>query len=537
MVVDLNHSQNLDVHRRAGGLDVSLPIAVLSRILERQSWPLFGWLLLATPVCVQAQFTYATNNGALTITGYTGTNDVAIIPSTIDGLPVTSIATTAFENTLVNVVSIPSTVTSIGPEAFAYTGAGLSAITVDPANQNYSSVGGVLFDKAQTALVQYPSGAAAASYSIPNTVTNIADSAFNFSVMLASVTIPNSLTHIGGGAFSQCQSLRNVTIPNSVTSIGDNAFVACVSLTSVTIGDGVTSIGNLAFGDCWNLVTITLDSGNQKYSSIGGVLFDKGHTTLIQYPSSKADAFYTIPDTVTNIADSAFYGCQYLTSVTIPNSVTSIGTYAFWWCQYLTNVTISDSITSIPGFAFAGCQRLTSVTIPAGVTSIGEGAFNSCGLITITIPENVGNIGDGAFDDCYSLTTVFFQGNAPPVGQLSFSYEVWGGTVWRAPVTCYYLPGTSGWSTNLIVDGAAAPWPLPYPLILHNSPGFGVQSSGFGFTVSWATNASVLVEASASLSNPKWSPVTTNALSGGTFYFRDPQWREYSSRFYRVRSQ
>jgi hypothetical protein len=64
-----------------------------------------------------------------------------------------------------------------------------------------------------------------------------------------------------------------------------------------------------------------------------------------------------------------------------------------------------------------------------------------------------------------------------------------------------------------------------------------VQSSQFGFTVSWATNLSVVVEAATDLGNPIWSPLATNALSGGTFYFTDPDWTNYLSRFYRARAQ
>jgi hypothetical protein len=64
-----------------------------------------------------------------------------------------------------------------------------------------------------------------------------------------------------------------------------------------------------------------------------------------------------------------------------------------------------------------------------------------------------------------------------------------------------------------------------------------VRTNQFGFTVSWATNLNVVVEASTDLKNPKWSPVTTNALNGGTFYFSDPEWTNYPNRVYRIRSQ
>jgi hypothetical protein len=93
-----------------------------------------------------------------------------------------------------------------------------------------------------------------------------------------------------------------------------------------------------------------VDPNNPAYSSMNGVLFDKGQTTLIAYPGGLAGN-YTIPDSVTSIGDSAFYYCTKLTSVTIGNSVTSIGDYAFYYCR-LTSVTIPDSVTSIGDSAF-----------------------------------------------------------------------------------------------------------------------------------------------------------------------------------------
>jgi hypothetical protein len=63
-----------------------------------------------------------------------------------------------------------------------------------------------------------------------------------------------------------------------------------------------------------------------------------------------------------------------------------------------------------------------------------------------------------------------------------------------------------------------------------------VTSNRFGFIISWATNTSVVEEACTNLANPTWSPVGTNALTGGSAYFSDPQWTNYPGRFYRLRS-
>jgi len=198
-------------------------------------------------------------------------------------------------------------------------------------------------------------------------------------------------------------------------------------------------------------------------------------------------------------------------------------------------VTIPDSVTSIEDGAFAYCTSLSNVTIPAGVTSIGYVAFYGCtSLKGATIPNGVVYIGSYAFYNCTNLTKALFQGNAPSVNGGAGSADTTA--FYGDSGTVYYLPGTTGW-TNTFGGWPTAPWSQPNPQILGNGYGLGVSSNQFGFTVSWATNVSVVVEACTNLANPVWTRVATNALSNGVCAFTDPQWTNYPSRFYRVRSQ
>jgi len=234
--------------------------------------------------------------------------------------------------------------------------------------------------------------------------------------------------------------------------MGIQVFIGCTNLTTVTIGKNVTGIvDNGTFNGCTSLTAITVDTLNPVYSSLDGVLFDKLKTTLILFPKSKAGT-WTIPNSVTSIADDAFLECAGLTSVTIPNSVTSIGDGAFGGCSSLTSVTIPDSVTNIADFAFVGCSSLTSVTIPDSVTSIGVAAFQSCiRLTSVTIGTNVTSIGDSAFAGCSSLTRVAFQGDAPSCGYGAFSGD---------NPTIYYLLGTTGWDSGFAGLPASAWDPL-----------------------------------------------------------------------------
>src|SRR5215471_4838031 len=111
-MINLNHSRKLMVCRRAGCFHVQFLLPTLVAALETQSLLLFGWLLLATPAAVQAQFSYTVTDQMVTITGYSGTTDVVAIPSTINGLPVISIGDYAFFHSRITGVTIPDSVTS-----------------------------------------------------------------------------------------------------------------------------------------------------------------------------------------------------------------------------------------------------------------------------------------------------------------------------------------------------------------------------------------------------------------------------------------
>lgn len=240
---------------------------------------------------------------------------------------------------------------------------------------------------------------------------------------IKTVVIKNGVTNIGGKTFYCCKKLTSIEIPNSVTSIGDSAFGGCWSLTGIEIPDSVTSIGTYAFRHCADLTSINVNKDNTKYCSVGGNLFSKDKTELIQYATGKTEKSYIVPDGVKSIGDGAFEGCDSLTSIEMPSGVTSIGAYAFCDCYNLTSVELPSRVTSIGEFAFWCCTSLTIIKIPSRVTSIGDGAFIGCGNLTsIEIPSGVTSIGFAMFKDCDKLTSIKIPSSVTIIGDCAFYY-------------------------------------------------------------------------------------------------------------------
>lgn len=312
------------------------------------------------------------------------------LTNVVIGDSVANIGSSAFSNcNSLTSIEIPDSVMSIGEGAFASCRV-LKSIEVDVKNKNYKSMDGNLYTKDGTILIQYAIGKEESSFTIPSFVISIGNKAFGWCESLLSVIIPDNVLTVGDCSFISCHLLENVVISDSVISIGNQAFCYCYSLLSVNIPDSVTSIGEGAFSYCTSLTSIEVDVKNKNYKSMDGNLYTKDGTILIQYSVGKEESLFTIPNFVTNIDDSAFADCAYLTRVEIPNSVTIIGAWAFFSCRSLESIVIPDSVTSIAHQAFIYCNSLESVVIPDSVTVIDTGAFCYC----------------------YSLTHIVFEGTA-----------------------------------------------------------------------------------------------------------------------------
>jgi hypothetical protein len=199
-----------------------------------------------------------------------------------------------------------------------------------------------------------------------------------------------------------------------------------------------------------------------------------------------------------------------LSLLTLPASVQA---------QY--NYEVNNGTITIEGFTNMPYSVPASAVIPTTinglpVTSIGAWAFEGCGsLNNITIPSSVTNIGIYAFTACTGLRAVYFEGNAPTLD------ELWAGDIettafYGCNATVVYLLGTAGWD---VTYSGSCP-----------------TMEQYGFTITGTNGLTLVAEACTNLVNPIWSSLQTITLTSDNFCFTDPQWTNYSSRFYRLRS-
>ena len=309
---------------------------------------------------------YEISNKQVTVTGCTGSDNILMIPSEIEGLPVTAIAENAFAgNTDIAICILPDSIETVGARAFstcpnlsnlsigkkvssigdyAFTACpALSFISVNSGNPAYSNIDGSLYENGSTLLL-YAGGAEAKIYDKTKT---IGKGAFFGKAEVVSVDIPESVTSIDDHAFSGCLSLKSADIPDTVTKLGKGCFMSCSSLESVTFGKSLAAVPENCFHSCNSLKSVSLT------------------------------------ENMTSIGNDAFYSCTDLEGLYIPSSVTTIGKDAVGR-KY--DVRSSSSV-NINGFTIYGAagsaaeKYASELGIAFESSSVKKGDVNSDGFI------------------------------------------------------------------------------------------------------------------------------------------------------------
>ncbi len=320
---------------------------------------------------------------------------------------------------------------------------------------------------------------------------------------LTSISIPNSVIEIGNSAFNSCQGLRSIILPESLKQIGYRAFRNCDGLQSITIPKNVEVVFNEVFMDCDSLRSVVWNASNrwcttplpdltdvtffpttvERFTFGNGVQYIPHHLcngmdklTSVILPNSLKEigvgAFQDcigltsilIPDSVSYICKDAFSGCNNLNFVIwnarscqnidyevssydsinkfyyfqeIPNSSCpfspTIQTFIFGdnvqlipagICRemnLLSSIALPNTVTEIGQYAFCDCSGLISFTMEEGVNAILSGGFAGCSnLLQITLPNSLTNIGEFAFDGCSNLTTITIGNRVDTIGKSAF---------------------------------------------------------------------------------------------------------------------
>ncbi len=268
-------------------------------------------------------------------------------------------------------------------------------------------------------------------------VKSIEDWVFSNCEGLTSLTIPNSIENIGNYAFYNCTGLTSLEIPNNVTTIGENAFYSCKNITSITFYNGVENMGNGAFDGCYSLNDLTIKVSDDAKFCNNNIL--KVFNNPIDYWDSEKQQSVRHSFNI-HIIDS---NGNDIKDYVIPESVTTIGDGAFKGYTALSSITIPNSVTSIGDAAFKGCTGLSSINIPNSVTSIGSETFRDCGNIeSVKMGKNVSSIGDNAFYNCTSLNSITLPKKLESIGSGVFSGE-WSESDYRShgcPITSIAIP-------------------------------------------------------------------------------------------------
>lgn len=393
-------------------------------------------------------FEYENKNDGIKITKYKGDETAVAIPSEIDGMKVTEIGEYAFENnSVLKSVKIPDGVTVIGEHAF-YECSNLADIDVPESVtgiESYAFYGTEWFEnrKNENPLVivnnlVVDGRSCSGNVEIPDGVTKICDNAF-YNSDLKEIVIPESVTEIENSAFRICYNLERIVFSEGLKIIGDEAFNTCFKLTSISIPESVESIGRKAFVACEKLNYVRISgrkvsigddafgyvgySGPEGVKSSGFVIVGYNDSTASEYAKENEFDFESISG---DLSESVHYYIDENRTMIISGKgkIPDYDSLNHPVADFssIEAVVLEEGITAVGDFLFVGNSSIRRIHLPDSLEEIGESAFSRCtGLKTADIPSGVKTLKTGAFQFCTGLESVILREGLSRIGGYSFS--------------------------------------------------------------------------------------------------------------------
>lgn len=241
------------------------------------------------------------------------TNKDIVIPEKYGKYTITAIADEAFMETNIVTVTIPSTIQTIGRNAFKL----CESLKAVYGLENCLSLKDIKYGTFWGCI-------SLETIVLPPNLIEIGSEAFLACKNIENIKIPDSVQTIGSFAFTGCASLLQLHFPDNIINMGKGAFAQCHSLKEVTLPPNLSNIFFGVFLYCYSLENIYVMDNSSNFTSIDGILFDKNAYTLYSYPSGRNLEKYIIPNNVLTIEHGAFAYNPYLKEITIPQSINSI---------------------------------------------------------------------------------------------------------------------------------------------------------------------------------------------------------------------
>ncbi len=344
----------------------------------------FAAAFVGTAPVPETDVTWTENaDGTVCITGYTGGESVVVIPDTLNGKTVTSVAEGAFRNAAFRALCLPDTVTEIGFGAMEKCGS-LATLKTPVFTCPGKAWFGSLFGAASYEINRAGIPAALTTLILTGSADAVPEYCFQGCTDLEAVMLPGSVKSLGDFAFYGCDRLCCVSLPDGLETIGEYAFGNCLSLRALTVPASVTRMGRSMLEGCGALESLTIPFvGNAENGWLGFLFGAVDHTFSEGYiPASLIRVAVT---TGTTLPANAFYECSRIREIVLPRTLTEVGHRAFYRCAYLSVITLPDSLTSLGDEAFSGCVRLTHIDL-SHVTSLGVQTFRGCLSLTDVTP-------------------------------------------------------------------------------------------------------------------------------------------------------